>query len=215
MNKMRQNIYTMFFAVVLGLSCALLLTAVAQVTRPAQEKNKEAEEIRNVLSALKVPFESGSSPADLIAIFERDVEKQELGQDDPLILYAYKPEGGNELKGVAVRFEGNGLWAPIKGFLALEPDYQTVRGLTFYEQEETPGLGGEIVSESFRGSFESKKILDAQGNWGIDIVRSGTEASGDNQVAGISAATMTCDKVEIMINEIIGTLALKRESDGR
>ena len=69
MSKIRQNIYTLCFATILGLVCALLLTAVSQITRPQQKKNKEAEEMRNILSALKIPFESDSSPADLIEIF--------------------------------------------------------------------------------------------------------------------------------------------------
>jgi len=132
-----------------------------------------------------------------------------------MTVYAYKPEGSDVIKAVAVRFAGPGLWGPIKGFLALESDYKTIRGLTFYEQEETPGLGGEITTESFRGRFESQQIIDEQGQWGIDIIASGAEQVHDNEIAGISGATMTCDKVEEMINVIIEALASKRDADGQ
>ncbi|MHC4882853.1 MAG: FMN-binding protein [Planctomycetota bacterium] len=215
MNKIRQNINTVIFAIILGLSCALLLTAVAEVTRPKQEENRQAEKIRNILSALKVPFEADSSPADLIVIFERDVTEQKDDGEIALELYLYKPDGSDAVKAVAVHFEGPGLWGPVKGFLALEPDYQMIRGLTFYQQEETPGLGGEIVTDDFRGRFEGRQIIGAEGNWGIDLIAGGSEAIAKNQIAGISGATMTCDKVEEMINAVIETLAAKRDSDGR
>jgi len=215
MNKIRQNIYTICFAIILGLVCATLLTFAAEFTRPKQEENKQAEENRNILSALKVPFEVDASPAELITIFERDIKEQTIGQAEPMTVYAYKPEGSDVIKAVAVRFAGPGLWGPIKGFLALESDYKTIRGLTFYEQEETPGLGGEITTESFRGRFESQQIIDEQGQWGIDIIASGAEQVHDNEIAGISGATMTCDKVEEMINVIIEALASKRDADGQ
>jgi Na+-transporting NADH:ubiquinone oxidoreductase subunit C len=212
MSKLRQNIYTVSFAVILGLVCATLLTAAADFTRQQQADNKKAEEIRNILTALKVPFEAHANAAQLIAIFERDVTEQSL---DSLTLYEYKPKGSASVAAVAVRFAGPGLWGPIKGILALEPDYKTIRGVTFYEQEETPGLGGEIVTEDFRGRFEGKHIADAQGKWGIDIIAGGSEKTGANEIAGITGATMTCDKVQDMINTIIKTLATKRQANGQ
>ena len=216
MSKFRRNIYTLVFSLVLGLSCASLLTAAADFTRQRQEQNKKAEEIRNILSALKVPYDAAASAADLIDIFDRNVREQTLGgASDPLTLYIYRPQGASKDAAVAVRFIGPGLWGPIKGFLALEPDYKTIRGITFYEQEETPGLGGEIVTPDFRGRFEGKSIAAADGTWGIDITPGGSAHDGINQVAGISGATLTCDKVEEMINHIIDTLAAKREANGQ
>jgi len=215
MSKMRHNIYTLCFSVVLGLTCATLLTAAAQFTRTRQMKNKRAEEIRNILTALKVPFEAHADAGELIRVFERDVIEQTRDGKDPLTLYIYKPQGSQTAVAAAVRFAGPGLWGPIKGFLALEPDYKTIRGITFYEQEETPGLGGDIVTEGFRGRFEGKRIVDAQGQWGIAIGTAGGEHAGVNEVAGISGATMTCDKVEEMVNAIIKTLAQKRDGNGQ
>lgn len=215
MNKMRQNIDTICFALILGLFCATLLTAAAEFTRSKQNENKQAEEIRNILTALKVPFDVQATPADLIAIFERDIDQRALGQQEPLTIYLYKPDDAEDVKAVAVRFAGPGLWGPVKGFLALEPDYKTIRGLTFYEQEETPGLGGEITTDVFRGQFEGRQIADAAGQWGIDIVTGGAEASGINQVAGISGATLTCDKVQKMMNMTIEALASKRQDNGQ
>jgi Na+-transporting NADH:ubiquinone oxidoreductase subunit C len=204
---MRQNIYTICFSIIMGLVCASLLTAAADFTQQKQTVNKQAEEIRNILAVLKIPFDAESNPAELIKIFEANVTEQSVGESEPLTLYAYKPAGSESINAAAVKFAGPGLWGPVKGFLALEPDYKTIRGVTFYEQEETPGLGGEIVTEDFRSRFEGKRIVDQKSNWGIDITASGGEHSAENQIAGISGATMTCDKVEEMINKIIEVLA--------
>ena len=215
MNKIRQNVYTLCFAVILGLVCATLLTAAADITRQRQADNQKAEEIRNILAALKVPFGTQAGTSELISIFERDVIEQSIGQENSLTLYVYKPEGSDVIVAVAVRFVGPGLWGPIKGFLALEPDYKTIRGVTFYEQEETPGLGGEIVTDNFRSRFEGAQIANEQGQWGIDIIASGSQPAGVHEIAGISGATMTCDKVEEMINAIIEKLAAKRDAYGQ
>ena len=137
----------------------------------------------------------------------------ELGVDVIEAGFPAASEGDfDAVKAVAVRFAGPGLWGPIKGFLALEPDYKTIRGLTFYEQEETPGLGGDIVTEGFRSRFEGRQIVNAKDQWGIDIIAGGAEQAEVNEVAGISGATMTCDKVQEMINIIIEALASKREA---
>ena len=48
--------------------------------------------------------------------------------------------------------EGVGMWGTLYGFLALDRDGNTMRGLTFYDQKETPGLGGEIGQPEVAGA---------------------------------------------------------------
>jgi Na+-transporting NADH:ubiquinone oxidoreductase subunit C len=81
----------------------------------------------------------------------------------------------------------------------------TIRGITFYEQEETPGLGGEIVTEGFRKGFVGKRIHDKEDNVGIVIGKPGS-AQEQNEIDGISGATMTCEKVQAMLNEAIESI---------
>jgi Na+-transporting NADH:ubiquinone oxidoreductase subunit C len=193
------NWYTLGYAGVLGSVCALLLTAAASFTAPYKAANADAEKNRNILEVLQISFPSKASSKELVELFEEKVRQEDLGE---LTLYRYiRPEGSSEVETMAVAFEGPGLWGPIKGFLALGPDAETIRGLTFYEQEETPGLGGEIASESFRRQFEGKKITDDSGNVGI-VIKGGGEASAVNEVDAITGATMTCDKVEAILNEV-------------
>jgi len=195
----KNNIYTLFYAGVLGTVCSLLLTAAASFTKPYQEANKEAEKNRNILGVLQVPYPSESSSQELVKIYKDNVRQEQKGA---LAIYRYVPpqDSGNK-ETVAVAFEGPGLWGPVKGFLALGSDMRTIRGVTFYEQEETPGLGGEIAAGWFREQFVGKSIVDQAGNPGIII--SSSEGQAPNKVDAISGATMTCDKVQAMLNEAI------------
>jgi len=199
----KNNVYTLFYAGVLGTVCSLLLTAVASFTAPYQEANAEAEKNHNILGVLQVPYPPGASSQELVEIFEDNVRLEQKGE---LAMYIYVPpkDSGNE-ETVAVGFEGPGLWGPVKGFLALGRDMRTIRGITFYEQEETPGLGGEIVTEGFRKRFVGKKIHDKDDNVGIVICKPGS-AKEQNEIDGITGATMTCDKVQAMLNEAIKSI---------
>ena len=193
---MKGSAYTILFSAALGTACALLLTAVAGFTRERQEYNREAEEALNILLALKVPLSKGASSEEVVKAREDSVKEKKEGD---LTTYVYEVNG--EIKATAMRFAGPGLWGPVKGFLALEPDMKKIRGMTIYEQEETPGLGGEIVAQWFRDQFVGKSIVDEAGAPGIIISMSGEPAA--NKVDGISGATMTCDKLQAMLNEAI------------
>jgi len=195
----KNSIYTLFYAGVLGTVCSLLLTAAASFTAPYREANAKAEKNRNILGVLQVKYPSDASSQELVKIFEDNVSLEQLGE---LEMYRYVPpqDSGNK-ETVAVGFEGPGLWGPVKGFLALDKNMRTIRGITFYEQEETPGLGGEIASSWFREQFAGKSIFDEAGKPGIII--SSSEGSAPNKVDAISGATMTCEKVQAMLNEAI------------
>ncbi|MFC1677517.1 FMN-binding protein [Planctomycetota bacterium] len=196
---MKGNFYTLGFAAVLGAVCALLLTVTASFTQPYQDANKEAEERLNILKALNVPLAPGVTAGQLVEIFNANVQTQ-IQAGEELYLYS-PPQSGGTVEAVAVRFSGPGLWGPIKGFLALESDRRTIRGITFYEQEETPGLGGEIVSAGFRQQFVGKKIVAQDSSAGVVIRVGGSSLS--NGVDAITGATMTCDKVQAMLNDVI------------
>ncbi len=209
---MKDNVYMLYYSGVLGTVCALLLTAVASFTAPYKEANIDAERNRNILNVLQVPYPAEASSRQLVKIFEDNVRLEQLGK---LKVYRYVPPGDydNE-ETVAVGFEGPGLWGPIKGFLALGQDMKTIRGITFYEQEETPGLGGEIASTWFQEQFVGKSIVDEAGNVGI-VIRSRSEKPKPNEVDAITGATMTCNKVEAILNAVIKDIVKEKANNGQ
>ena len=208
---MRNSLYTLLYAVVLGLICATALTAVDRFTADRKQANAKAEKIRNILGVLGVPFNSDASSEDLVKIYNDNVSEKPLGK---LTTYVYRSSSGNsDVEAVAVPFAGPGLWGPIKGFLAMNMDKETIIGITFYQQEETPGLGGEISSQWFRRRFEGRTIRNLAGKPGIRIRRGGAKAL--NEVDAITGATMTCDKVEAMLNAVIRRIVQERDKHGR
>jgi len=197
---MKGSAYTIVYAAVLGTTCALVLTFAASFTAPYKQANAEAEEVKNILLVLNVSIPDKASSAEMVKIYKENVREQKRGG---ITTYIYTPSANNE-GSIAMRFAGPGLWGPIKGFLAMDPEITKIQGITFYEQEETPGLGGEIVKPSFRDKFVGLLIRDEAGKPGI-IIKNGGEAAA-NKVDGISGATMTCDKVQEMLNEAIRSI---------
>lgn len=187
------KMYTLVYALILGTVCALLIAGTGELTAPHRAANAKADRIRNILAVLEIRTSAETSAEQLLAIFEDQVESV---QHHGMERYRVKASGA-----VAVPFSGSGLWGPVKGFLALEPDMETIRGISFYEQSETPGLGGEIAADWFREQFKGKSITSEGGQSGIRIVRDG--AAAQHEVDAISGATMTGEKVQFMLNETI------------
>ena len=198
---MKDSPRTIIFAAVLGVVCAGLLAAANHVLKPYQEANAAAEKWRNVFGVLGVPFDENAASAELLKLVRSkgnpDGKVSETAVAGMKIYTYLHPQAG---KLYAVEFAGPGLWGPIEGLLCLKGDLKTVFNIAFYKQEETPGLGAEIAGPAFRGRFRDKTIAGS-GKPGIHVRKPGA-ASGNNEVDGISGATLTCNKVEAMINAV-------------
>ena len=106
---------------------------------------------------------------------------------------------------------GNGLWNKIWGFVAIESDLETIKGVSFAHIGETPGLGARIADSDIQSRFMGKKIVDDQGTLvSVNIAKGeqgGGQASIDfysndpHTVDGMSGATITAKGVnEMMAN---------------
>ena len=108
----------------------------------------------------------------------------------------------------AVPLNGVGLWGPISGFLALQPDVSTIVGATFAVVSETPGLGYEIVNPPFRDQFAGKRIYEDDGSLSsVSVVKGGVELACPGRaefcVQGVSGATMTSNGVDHMLEGLL------------
>lgn len=56
-------------------------------------------------------------------------------------IYLVRSESGQVDK-IVLPIYGSGLWSMMYAFVAIDTDGKTVRGITYYDQGETPGLGG-------------------------------------------------------------------------
>ena len=103
----------------------------------------------------------------------------------------YLIRDGERLDQIILPVYGKGLWSTMYGYLSLEADGNTVRGLRFYEHAETPGLGDQVDRQSWRALWPGKRIKDEQGNTRIEVVRGSPMSPDDFQVDGLSGATLT------------------------
>jgi Na+-transporting NADH:ubiquinone oxidoreductase subunit C len=76
------------------------------------------------------------------------------------IAYEIRKEDGN-LDQVILPIYGKGLWSTLYGFIAVDADGQTIRGITFYEHGETPGLGGEVDNPVWKAVWTGKSAFAA------------------------------------------------------
>jgi Na+-transporting NADH:ubiquinone oxidoreductase subunit C len=187
----KDSVYTICYAVVVGTLCAALLTGAAEFTAPYRAANQRADAMRNILAVLEVPIGPRMSAEELTQLYESRVRLETVGPLNVYRLLADASEAEAEL--VAVDVVGPGLWGPIRGFVSLESDWNTIRGVTFHDHQETPGLGAEISGEAFRSQFQGKQLLAQDGTPGLRVVSAG--AQGPLEIDGISGATITCDRV--------------------
>lgn len=212
------------FAALICLVCSFLLSLCAQALRPAQERQVRIDVHRNILNAVGITGEAGKklSDDDVERLFEEKLrlliidpegnidtnttpEQIERGEvTDRMEVYVMEENG--EPKAYVVPMEGNGLWGPISGYVAFEPDCRTIRGVTFFAEKETPGLGAEITKPPFQDQFKGKHVMDENGNLLPLIVVKGKAAELvpdeiDHAVDGISGATLTSNGVQAMFAE--------------
>ncbi len=97
---------------------------------------------------------------------------------------------------------GKGLWSTLRGFLALDAKTYTIRGITFYEHAETPGLGGEIDNPRWKALWEGRTAFDEDMNPIIEVVKGKAQAA--HQVDGLAGATLTSRGVSNLVRFWLG-----------
>ena len=117
--------------------------------------------------------------------------KDQSGRIDQLVLPIY----------------GKGLWSTLYGFIAVDSDGKTVRGITFYEHGETPGLGGEVDNPHWKALWNGKKLFDESGQIEIDVIKGVVSEGTENaqyKIDGLSGATITSNGVKQLVRYWVG-----------
>ena len=101
--------------------------------------------------------------------------------------------------GIVLPTQDFGLWSVCYGYLSLESDAETIKGIVYYDQKETPGLGAEIEQKYWKDTFVGKKIVDADGN--LLAPKASKEAltvinESPNLYLSVSGATFTMDGID-------------------
>jgi Na+-transporting NADH:ubiquinone oxidoreductase subunit C len=115
-------------------------------------------------------------------------------------------DASDDLEMVVLPVEGLGLWGMLYGFVALEGDLRTIRGLTFYEHKETPGLGGEVDNPRWKALWTGRRAFDDTSTPVIAVVKglAGSVSDDPHAVDGLSGATMTSRGVTNLLHFWLG-----------
>ena len=98
---------------------------------------------------------------------------------------------------------GSGLWGPIWGYVAVNDDYESVFGATYFHKGETPGLGAEISTAIFQDQFVDELISKDGVYKKMLMMKDGSGANEMHKVDGITGGTITSKGVEEMFDRTV------------
>ena len=212
------------FILTIAIVCSLLLSLASEGLKERRNKNVEIDIKKNILNAIGVNIDSFSildidkyftdnidtliidikgkisnlSINDLNMIENKQTGTVKYFNDNQEYLPLYKEIKKNI---IIIPVSGKGLWSSLFGYFAIDANnYSTVKGITFYNHGETPGLGAEIASEWFQLSFVGKEIYSGKELLSIKLTKPGlADKNNLYEVNGISGATITSNGVTTLL----------------
>lgn len=139
--------------------------------------------------------DAAKNPAESIALPANEDFAKIIRRANVATVYLVKDAAGQTTK-VILPIHGNGLWSMMYAFVAVATDGNTIDGITYYDQAETPGLGAEVENPTWREQFVGKKLYDMNFKPAIKILKGGAPVGTDHQVDGLSGATLTSNGVQ-------------------
>lgn len=121
-------------------------------------------------------------------------------------VYLVKNSDGS-LDQIVLPVYGQGLWSTLYGFLALDADMRTIRGLTFYEHGETPGLGGEVDNDAWKAQWKGKQAFNEDYDVEIRVIKGAVNPQDElamYKIDGLSGATITSNAVTNLLRYWLG-----------
>ena len=207
--NVNSNAYIIIYSVVMVVIVAVLLSVTSLSLQGRQKENMLNEKKQQIVKALGED-PATSAYADVVAeasMLDKNGNKIE-GKNDADIFNALGDLTASFAAGefpifkaangcVVIPVYGAGLWGPVWGYIALEPDMNTVKGIVMDHAGETPGLGAEITTANVQNSFKGKTIFEGADFVSVTMRKGG--ATNNHEVDAISGGTKTCDGVNAMI----------------
>jgi Na+-transporting NADH:ubiquinone oxidoreductase subunit C len=118
---------------------------------------------------------------------------------------------------IILPIRGAAMWSTLYGFLALEADLNTIAAATFYEQNETPGLGDQVTRPDWLAQWKGRQIYNQQGELSFAVgggrIEPGSPAA-QFQVDALTGATVTADAVTALVHYWLGPHGFQPFLDG-
>ena len=171
--------------------------------KPRQDVNVALDKKKQILAALNIrDLNDQESEAKYAEVVLKDEAFKLNSADYKAGNYKIYECQVNGEKKYVVPVYGMGLWGAIWGYVAVNEDGNTIYGAYFNHDSETAGLGAEIKdSKAWQDKFIGKKIYGADGNPALKVVKSSELKNPENEVDGITGATLTSNGVSDMLQD--------------
>jgi len=123
------------------------------------------------------------------------------------VVKIYLVKDGDQLQTIILPLYGKGLWSTMYAFIALDADGNKVKGLTFYDHGETPGLGGEVENPLWKNLWPGKLIYDEKGEIAIQVIKGKAKRQGPqamHTIDGLGGSTLTTRGVNNLVRYWLG-----------
>lgn len=121
-----------------------------------------------------------------------DSDVAKLGRQEKYSL-VYMVNRDGKLSQIILPVRGKGLWSTMYAYVAVDADLTTIRGVSFYEHGETPGLGGEVENRKWQDSWQGKQLYK-DNSLSLSLIKGSVDSANpdaDYQIDGLSGATLT------------------------
>lgn len=184
-SKKPSTLYSVLFMFLLAAVFTGILAALNIVTADAIEENSKIDQQRAILKAAGVD----AADDEIQKIYESDFEKV---SEDPRAVYKYQSQDKN---GYVFSYEGGALWGNVVGYVGINEELSNLLGMSVYQNNETPGLGGRITEDWYQEQFRELEV--GQGEFIV------YKPSPEGNVDAITGATLTSNSMKDMLNEDI------------
>ena len=229
----QSNAYIIVFSIITTVILGGLLAAASVGLGPLQKEQVELDTKKSILSAV-IEIQEGD---DVLLIYKEQIESlvvdfqgnvvEQDAEGNPLIaenvsieqnykmdpesrlypVFRFKAKGSDEVEAYILPIFGAGLWDVIWGYVALDKDLNTIKGVVFDHRGETPGLGARIAEKDIQGRFIEKQVYDANGTLiSVSMLKgegNPAESLGPHSVDGLAGATITARGVNDMIKNYL------------
>jgi Na+-transporting NADH:ubiquinone oxidoreductase subunit C len=188
-----------------ALVCSVIVTGTHLLLQPVRQSLADASRYRNVLDVSGLLPDTPPSDRELAALVRqldvREVEiartnadQTEVAAETVFLIWA-----DGQLQRLILPVAGQGMWAPIRGYLALEPDLRTVAAISFHETADTPGIGDKIQDPAWRALWHGKLAYDDAGAPAL-----GASDDPRYRIDAIAGATVTVTAATKLVRDALG-----------
>ncbi|MCG8340823.1 MAG: NADH:ubiquinone reductase (Na(+)-transporting) subunit C [Cytophagales bacterium] len=226
----RSNLYVILFSLILTITLGGILALASEGLAPLKQKQIALDIKKQILSAVMevTPNDDVLSiyherikplVVDIEGNFvEKDEEGDSITVENISVRRQYKlpaekryypvyefvsKTNSQDVEAYILPVFGVGLWDYIWAYVAVANDLNTIKGIAFDHEKETPGLGARITDKEIQRRYIGKKLYNDIGKLvSVTMVKGETRNPHQydkHHVDGMSGATKTAEGVNDML----------------